>query len=80
MRAGRRNSRQLRLGISLLSAEEKQRVIKVLKDKYDLTATLNDHDRQLSIKNIDSFIHHIRPYFHESQLYRLEQGGRKSPR
>ena len=80
MLAGRRNSRQLRLGISLLNQDEKTRVINVLKDKYGLTATLNDHGRQLSIKELDSFIHHIRPYFHESQLYRLEQRGRKNAR
>jgi hypothetical protein len=72
MRNGQYDSKSFVIGISRLDSSEKLRLVAVLDSKLGLKSKLTMGGKKLAISNPDRVVEHIKPYFHSSQLSRLE--------
>lgn len=76
MRSGHLHGNQFLLGVSRLDSSEKARLIAVLDTKLSVKAKLIRHGNVLALQDGQRVVNHIRYYFHESQLHRLEKKSR----
>lgn len=76
MRNGGYVNNYFMIGISRLNGAEKERLIAVLQSKLCLESHITMGGRRLAIHNPELIVSKLRPYFHSSQLYRLERKAR----
>lgn len=64
------------LNTQSLSKDENLSLIKILRDKFDLNCTINKQGQNdfiyIRADSINKFKTLVRPYFHESMLYKLD--------
>lgn len=73
MRSGQYLQDRFYIGVSRLNDAEKLRLINVLSSKLGLDSKLTMNGSRLSIRNSEVVVEHIRPFFHVSQLHRLNR-------
>jgi len=73
MRNGQYHNNSFVIGISRLDTSDKLRLITVLESQLGLKSKLTMGSKKLAISDPDRVIKHIKPYFHSSQLPRLER-------
>jgi hypothetical protein len=76
MRNGQWINNRFVIGVSPLDPAERQRLIVVLKSKLDLDSKLVMGSKKLAISDAQRVVDHISPYFHTSQLHRLNKVSR----